>query len=78
MKTQSLLPLMLCIVIGIAACAASPEPYEYRPENELKPGPGLFSGENGEFTIFRVPEKAGQEKDHSRQEPKGDNQNESP
>ena len=77
MKTHNFL-LMLCVILGLTACASSPEPYEYEPDNELKPGSGLFSGEKGEFTIFRIPEKADQTEDASRQEQKGDKQNESP
>jgi len=77
MKTHTFL-LMLCLILGLTACASSPEPYEYEPDNELKPGSGLFSGEKGELTIFRIPEKADQTKDASRQEQKGDKQNESP
>lgn len=42
------------------------EPYDYKPTNDLKPGPGLFSGEDGEFTIIGAPvenEKKSEEKD---------------
>ena len=44
---------MICLMIGLAGCAA--EPFKFKPDNELKPGPGVFSGEEGEFTIFRIP-----------------------
>ena len=73
MKTNALV-LMLWLVLGLAACAVSPEPYEYEPDNELKPGPGLFSGEEGKFTIFRIPEEKGQRQDAPRKEQKGDQQ----
>ena len=43
------------LLIVLSGCAVSPEPFEYRADNELKPGPGLFSGENGVFTIYRKP-----------------------
>ena len=33
------------------------EPFNYEPPNELKPGPGLFSGEDGEFNLIGAPEK---------------------
>ena len=33
------------------------EPYAYVPENELKPGPGLFSGEDGEFHLIKPSEE---------------------
>lgn len=78
MKTHIFLMLMLCLIVGLSACTSSPEPYEYQPDNELKPGPGLFSGEKGEFVIFRIPEKTDPENDPSPKEQKGDKQNERP
>jgi hypothetical protein len=51
-----------CIVLGglavfllLAACASSPEPFEYQQNNELKPGPGLLTGEEGVYTIYGPP-----------------------
>lgn len=35
----------------LAACAA--EPFEYTPADEIPPGPGLISGETGEFELYR-------------------------
>jgi len=32
-----------------SGCSTTPKPFEYRPDNELKKGPGLFSGEEGKF-----------------------------
>jgi hypothetical protein len=53
-----------CIVFGglalfllIAACATPPEPFEYQQNNELKPGPGILTGEEGVFTIYGAPPK---------------------
>lgn len=37
----------------LAGCGG--EPYQYQPDNELKPGPGLFSGEDGEFNLIGSP-----------------------
>ena len=54
MKPTGLI-VILCLMLGLAGCAAAPEPYTFKPDNELKPGPGLFSGQEGEFTIFRIP-----------------------
>lgn len=45
------------------------EPYAYVPENELKPGPGLFSGEDGEFDLINTPEKATQEESSEQSSP---------
>ena len=50
---------MLFFAVGAAlvlgGCATQPEPFAYTPDNELKKGPGLFSGEDGVFTIYRQP-----------------------
>ena len=46
---------VLGMVIGLAACATSPEPFEYQNTNEVKPGRGVFTGEDGTWTIYRQP-----------------------
>jgi hypothetical protein len=38
-------------LLFLAACAGGPQPYTYQPDNELKPGPGLFTGEEGMWTV---------------------------
>ena len=50
--------IVLGLVLTLCSCATSPEPYDYGAEKEiptgpgeLKEGPGLFSGEDGYFTI---------------------------
>ncbi len=45
---------VLWAVIGLAACATAPEPFEYHPDTEVKPGRGVFTGEEGTWTIYRV------------------------
>lgn len=45
--------LGLCLALG--ACATTPEPFDYRSSNDLKPGPGLFSGPDGRFTLYGDP-----------------------
>jgi len=42
----------MCLLIG---CASRTEPFVYEPSNELKPGPGIFTGEEGAFTIYGRP-----------------------
>lgn len=37
--------------LGLTACAAGP--FDYTPPDEIQPGPGLLSGEDGEFVIYR-------------------------
>lgn len=55
--------VLLFTVFNLAGCAARPAPYSYEPEaDEIKKGPGLFSGEKGQFTIYRKPaDTAGKE-----------------
>jgi hypothetical protein len=74
MKINSYKALLLifCLILGMVACSASPEHFEYQPENESKPGPGLFSGEKGEFIIFRSPERTDLEEDPTRELQKGE------
>ena len=49
------------VVLGVlaawllAGCATPPEPFEYQQSNELKPGPGIFTGEEGVYTIYGPP-----------------------
>jgi hypothetical protein len=52
--------LIIAMVTALAAfygCAVTPEPLEYQPDNEYKKGPGLLSGKDGVFTIYRQPIK---------------------
>ena len=35
----------------LAACAGA-EPFDYTPVSEIPPGPGLMSGDDGEFVIY--------------------------
>ncbi len=39
------------------------EPYHYEADHELKPGPGLFSGEDGEFTLIESANKSNEKED---------------
>ncbi|MCF8080619.1 MAG: hypothetical protein K9K88_15170 [Desulfobacterales bacterium] len=41
------LALVCMIAAGLAACSTTPEPFEYQDVREEKPGPGLFTGEQG-------------------------------
>ena len=42
----------------LAGCATPPEPFEYQQSNELKPGPGIFTGEEGVYTIYGPPSES--------------------
>jgi hypothetical protein len=39
----------------LGGCATPPQPFHYQPDNELKPGPGLFTGQEGAYTIYGRP-----------------------
>jgi hypothetical protein len=45
--------LAFILLASIGGCSTAPKPFDYQPDNELKKGPGLFSGEDGAFTIYR-------------------------
>lgn len=47
--------VVLALVFVFSACATAPEPFEYQQNNELKPGPGLLTGEEGVYTIHGPP-----------------------
>jgi hypothetical protein len=44
---------VVAVALMLAACATSPEPFEYQSDNELKPGAGSLTGEEGVWTIMR-------------------------
>lgn len=43
---------------GVVACATPPQPYDYHDVLDEKPGPGLFSGDEGGFVITGESAKA--------------------
>ena len=49
---RRLIGWVVVLMLLFCACATPPEPYEYVPDNEIKPGPGLFTGEEGSLTIY--------------------------
>ncbi len=61
--------LLQAATILAAACmvlsGCGGESYTYEPDHELKPGPGLFSGRDGVFTVVGSADKkeAEQEKE---------------
>ena len=55
MKTlwKGLTVLVAVLLLGLNGCSTSQKPFEYETNRELKPGPGLLSGEDGYFTIYQ-------------------------
>lgn len=39
------------LAIGLAACSGV-QPYDFVAIDEIPPGPGLFSGADGEFVLY--------------------------
>lgn len=44
--------LALAILLALAACARG-TPFQPTAVDEIKPGPGLFTGEAGAFVLYR-------------------------
>ncbi len=44
--------LAAAALAGALAACSNVEPMSYTPVSEIPPGPGLFSGEDGVFTIY--------------------------
>lgn len=53
----------------LASCATAPEPFEYQPENELKPGAGVLTGEEGAWTIMEQKKPADPEASSAAEDP---------
>jgi len=43
--------MLLATAALMAGCAASPQPFDYHDDRDEKPGPGLFSGDQGGLVI---------------------------
>jgi len=43
------------VLLLLAGCASTPQPFEYHDDRDEKPGPGLFSGEAGGYIIYGKP-----------------------
>lgn len=65
------LAVVLMAALSFMACGTSPEPFEYESDTEAKPGRGVFTGEEGAWTIYRKempPEEAAQPAENSESE----------
>lgn len=44
---------VVVIALGLTGCGSEGKPYDYKPTaGEMKEGPGVFTGESGEFTVY--------------------------
>ncbi len=49
---RALTAALLLAALALWSCAGV-EPFDYRSDRELKPGPGLFTGEAGAAVLYR-------------------------
>ncbi len=50
---------MLTMLALLWGCAVTPQPFAYRDDRDEKPGPGLFSGDQGAYTVYGEPSDTG-------------------
>ena len=50
-----MLAVVPLVALSLLACATSKEPFEYQSDNRAKQGRGVFTGEDGAWTIYRRP-----------------------
>jgi hypothetical protein len=53
MKTPiAVISIVVLVAVVLLFGCAKPKPYDYHPGTEIPQGPGLFSKEKGEFTLY--------------------------
>ena len=53
MRWPSLGAALMVVVLVVALAACGGRPLRHTPVDEVRDGPGLLSGEDGEFVIYR-------------------------
>ncbi len=53
MIRRMLLAAVLAAALSLAACGVKKEPFEYQSDNRAKQGRGVFTGDDGVWTIYR-------------------------
>lgn len=46
------LSILLAVAVLLGGCTTA-QPFQYSDPTEMRPGPGVFSGEDSEFVIYR-------------------------
>ena len=59
--SRRIVVLSVLAVWLLVGCATPPEPFKYQQNNELKPGPGIITGEEGVYTIYGTPTRSAEE-----------------
>ena len=71
MECLSTRAIKLCLVVTaliLASCGGGSQSFEYHAADDPPPGPGLFSGPDGTFTIYQsMEEKKAVDKESSNQ-----------
>jgi len=53
MKTKWIFLLTAAaLIVNLSGCASTTQPFAYHDDRDEKPGPGLFSGDEGGFVIY--------------------------
>jgi len=60
MYRQAILLWTAIVIFCLLLAGCGGEPFNYEPAHELKPGPGIFSGKDGEFTLIGSKKEAQQ------------------
>jgi len=55
--------ILLLVLLSLAGCGG--KEYTYVQENEMRPGPGILSGDEGGFVIYQSTDKPKQEKEEA-------------
>lgn len=58
--------LILACLLLVVNCGG--QSFVYQPASETPPGPGLFSGEGGEFTLISIDKKSEEHNDSEEDE----------
>jgi hypothetical protein len=67
MKTSfSINALLTALAAALILGCAQAKPYEYHPATEMPKGPGLFTGEKGEYTLYSSKKNADSDADSKR------------
>lgn len=56
-KSRFRVVLLFSALALLVGCSTAPKPFTYEPNTEIKEGPGLFTGQKGEFVLFSSPPK---------------------
>ena len=62
------LAVTICLLVIVFFQGCGGKEYTYVEDHELKPGPGLFSGEDGSFTIYEGTTKDTEKEEEQKKE----------